>query len=192
MEADLDRFREEMRQEVYALAHMQKRILGSAVVQGVRSSNTHANDIMKEIVLKPSKLMLTLSILMVPAEIIFSLWIIYYIAKDSSLLITVCFVALLTFISFKTIRQTLFILKEAIIVNGNGITVGGQAYKWNNILDCYFVTYGFGKSVTNSLMIVLVNGEIKEHYISAISVTKVNDAIYHYLQHYRATSAQPS
>lgn len=192
MQAELDKLREKMRAEIEALAQKQKRFLGSVVVDELKPSGDNAVDISEEIVLKPSKLMLAISILMVPPEMIFFLWVMYYIAKDSSLLMIVCFIALFAFIFFKTIRQTLFILKEVIVINNRGITIGKQIYQWDNILDCYFVTYGFGKSVSNSIMIVLMNGEIKEHYMSTISATKVNNAVFHYMQQYRSTTSQPS
>lgn len=184
-------FREKMRVEVEALANKQKRFLGSVVVDDLKALDDKI-DVSGEIVFKPSKIILAISILIVPTEIAFSLWVIYYIALDSSMLLTTCFALLLTFLAFKTIKQTLFVLTEVIVLNATSITIGKEIYQRDNILDFYFVTYSFSKSVSNSVMVVLVNGEVKEHYISAISTAKANNAIYQYLQHYRATSAQPS
>lgn len=82
--------------------------------------------------------------------------------------------------------------KVCVNVTLNGLDVNGEPIPWALVHQVYIMEYLAWNRRQRSLCIVQTNGELKVYSILGVDEMKISHAIFKYLQHYRATSVQPS
>lgn len=82
--------------------------------------------------------------------------------------------------------------KVRINVTEQGLDVNGIHISWALVHQVYIMEYLSWNRRQRSLCIIQADGQLKVYNILGVDEMKMSHAIFKYLQHYRATSVQPS
>lgn len=79
-----------------------------------------------------------------------------------------------------------------VVINRQGMEVNGRFSAWNNILRCYTVQ-SYSRNVSQLYFLIFTtNGLMYEYDLSGLEHDRLSHIVFHYMQHYRATTSQPS
>lgn len=102
--------------------------------------------------------------------------------------ISYCLIAFALVLSFVFYRY----YNYKVRISWQGIDIRNEFIGWESIIDCYIVEHQTRNHNHIDLLIFPLDGKMRVFDVEGVDPTLLGHYIFHYLQHYRATSVQPS